>query len=96
MLFDKSWELEYALDAVTTTIAHDIATTSGNFKDINLLTAAGNFDMDSDEMFASLDKLANQITGGTNTTPDAKKYGNEGYELTREDKLNSGGIGDLY
>lgn len=96
MLFDKSWELEYALDAVTTTIAHDIATTSGNFKDINLLTASGNFDMDSDEMFANLDKLANQITGGQNITPDAEKYNRQDYELTQKDRQNAGGFGDLY
>ena len=96
MLFEKSWELEYALDAVTTTIAHDIAITSGNFKDISLLTSAGNFDMDSDEMFANLDRLANQITSGQNVTPDAKKYNQADYELTQKDKQNSGGFGELY
>lgn len=94
MLFDKSWELEYALDAVTTTIAHDIAQTSGNFKDINLLTA--NFDMDSDEMFANLDKLAEQIQTGQNATPVAKDYNRVDYDLTQDDKLQSGTFGDLY
>jgi len=94
MVFDKSWELEYALDAVTTTIAHDIATTSGNFKDINSLTA--NFEMDNDEMYANLDKLAEQIQTGKNVTPSAKDYAKVDYTLTHEDKLNSGGFGNIF
>lgn len=94
MLFDKTWELEYALDAVTTRIASDIAQTSGNFKDISLLTS--NFDMDSDEMFASLDKLATDIQQGSNVTPDASKYNRSDYELTQKDRQNSGGFGELF
>ena len=39
MLFTKGWEVDYALDVVTTTIAQDIARTTGNLNDIDLLTA---------------------------------------------------------
>ena len=96
MLFDKTWELEYALDAVTSTIANDIAQTSGNFKDLNSLTADGRFDMNSDEMFANLDKLANSITTGQNVTPSAKEYNRADYKLTQADKTASGGFGEIF
>ena len=39
MMFSKGWELEYALDVVTSTIASDIAQTTGNLRDIDTLTA---------------------------------------------------------
>ena len=94
MMFTESWELEYALDVVTTTIAEDIAITTGNLNDISTLTA--NFDMDSDEMFANLDKLANDIKIGENVTPEAKQYSNPDYKLSHEDKLQSGGFGDIF
>lgn len=94
MLFDKSWELEYALDVVATTVANDIAQTAGNFKDINMLTA--NFDFDNDEMYANLEKLTAQIQSGENVTPNAKAYNRPDYNLTQEDKLQSGGFGSMF
>lgn len=94
MHFDKSWQLNYALDVVTTNIAEDIAATSGNFKDIETLTM--NFNMDSDEMFASLDKLATDIEKGVNTIPSAKAYSKPDYRLTHEDELNSGGFEKIF
>lgn len=94
MGFGKGWELDYALDVVTNTIAEDIAITTGNLNDINTLTA--NFDMNSDDMFANLDKLANDIKVGTNVTPDAKQYTNPNYALTQEDKAASGGFGNIF
>lgn len=92
--FTKGWELDYALDVVTSTIADDIAATSVNLNDISSLTA--NFDMDSDEMFAKLDLLANGIKAGTNVTPDADQYSNPEYKLTSEDKVQSGGFGSMF
>lgn len=92
--FTKGWELDYALDVVTSTIAEDIAATSGNLNDISSLTA--NFDMDSDEMFAKLDLLANGIKSGDNVTPDASQYNNPEYKLTSEDKTQSGGFGNIF
>jgi len=94
MLFTKGWELEYALDVVTSTIAEDIAITTGNLNDINKLTT--NFSVDNDEMFANLDKLANDIKVGTNVIPDADKYKDPEYVLTSDDRKNSGGFGNIF
>lgn len=94
MMFTKSWELEYALDVVQSTIASDISATAVNMNDIGKLTA--NFDMNSDEMFADLDKLANNIRVGNDIVPEAKKYKNTEYVLTGEDKRNSGGFGNIF
>ena len=94
MLFTKSWELDYALDVVTSTIAEDIAITAGNLNDIDTLTSK--YSMDSDELYANLDSLANQIKIGTEAIPSSKTYSNPEYKLTSEDKLKSGGFGDLF
>lgn len=94
MHFTKSWELEYALDVVTNTIAEDIAITTGNLNDIDKLTA--NFSIDNDEMFANLDKLTNDIKIGANAIPDADKYNNPDYVLTGEDRRNSGAFGQIF
>lgn len=88
------WELEYALDVVATTIAEDIAITTGNLRDIESLTA--NFDMNSDEMFAQLDILADEINTGKSTVTDSKKFRRSDYRLTEDDKAVSGGFGDMF
>lgn len=93
MLFTKSWELEYALDVVTTTIATDIAITAGNLKDIDTLTA--NFSVDNDELYANLNQLADNIRVGKEELPTAKQYSNPEYQLTESDKRKSGGFEDL-
>ena len=56
MMFTKGWELEYALDVVTNTIAMDLATTSENLLDLDTLTSE--YSLDSDELYSKLDKLA--------------------------------------
>jgi len=94
MLFDKSWELDYAMDVVTSTIASDIAITSGNLRDIDNLTA--NFSMDSDDMFNNLNALADNIKAGKDDVPSAKQYNNADYQLTTDDKIKSGGFGDMF
>jgi hypothetical protein len=94
MLFTKGWELEYALDVVTTTIASDISITAGNLKDIDSLTK--NYAVDSDELYANLDSLANNIRIGTEVVPEAKKYSNPEYQLTQQDKVNSGGFENIF
>lgn len=94
MLFTKDWELEYALDVVTSTIAQDIARTSENLTDIDSLTSQ--YSVDSDELYAQLDKLADQIKTGDNTIPSSVKYNNPNYQLTKEEKQNSGGFGDIF
>lgn len=92
MLFTKGWELEYALDFVTTKIAEDIAITSGNIRDIDSLTT---YSVDSDELYDNLNKLAEGIKVGEDVVPQAKVYSNPEYKLTHEDKIKSGGFSEL-
>jgi len=92
--FAKGWEFDYALDVVTSTIAADIAMTSGNLRDIESLTA--NFSLDSDEMFANLNILADNISTGKDFVVEAKQYNNPEYVLTTSDKNKSGGFGDMF
>jgi hypothetical protein len=92
--FSKGWEFDYALDVVTSTIAADIAMTSGNLRDIESLTA--NFSLDSDEMFANLSLLADNISTGKDFVIEAKQYNNPEYVLTTSDKNKAGGFGDMF
>ena len=92
--FTKGWELDYALDVVTSTISADIAMTSGNLRDIETLT--NNFNLDSDEMFANLNLMADKINLGQDLIPDNKKYSNPEYKLTQSDVNSSGGFGEMF
>ncbi|WP_309640577.1 hypothetical protein [Flavobacterium sp.] len=94
MMFTKDWELEYALEVVTSTIAQDIARTSENLIDIDALTSK--YSVDNDELYARLDSLADEIKTGENTIPDSNKYSSPNYKLTKDDKLNNGGFGDIF
>ena len=94
MLFTKDWELEYALDVVTETIALDIARTQENLSDIDMLTSK--YDVDSDELYARLDTLADKIKTGEDYVPESKKYNNPNYKLSSEDKQASGGFGNIF
>jgi hypothetical protein len=93
MGFSSDWERDYALEVITSTISNDIAISSGNFKDIENLTQ--NFDLNSDEMFANLDAIADKIQTGGNDI-DINKYNNIDYKLTSEDKSKSNGFGDMF
>lgn len=94
MGFTKGWELDYALDVVTNTIASDIAITSGNLKDIDSLTK--NYAIDSDELYTNLDALANNIRIGNEIIPEAKAYNNPEYRLTQSDVTKAGGFGNIF
>lgn len=94
MLFTKSWELEYALDVVTSTISIDLANTKENLIDLDSLTSQ--YSVDSDELYTKLDKLADQIKTNAYAVPEAQKYTNPNYKLTGQDKLDSGGFGDIF
>jgi hypothetical protein len=94
MMFTKEWELEYALEVVTSTIAQDIARTSENLIDIDSLTSQ--YSVDNDELYSRLDSLADKIKTGENTIPDANKYSSPNYKMTKDDKQNSGGFGDIF
>lgn len=94
MMFTTPWEVEFALEVVTNTIASDNAITAGNLKDIDTLTTQ--YPVDSDELYANLDNLANKIRTGENVIPSAKKFSNPEYKLTAEEKQKSGGFGDIF
>ena len=94
MLFSKGWEFDYALEVVTSTIAADIAITSGNLKDIDTLTSK--YSMDSDELYANLNVIADKIKIGEDIIPTAKQYSNPEYQLSSSDKLKSGGFGEIF
>jgi hypothetical protein len=94
MMFTQDWELEYALEVVTSTIAMDIAKTSENLIDIDSLTSK--YSVDNDELYSRLDSLADKIKTGDSTIPDSTKYTNPNYKMTKEDKSNAGGFGDIF
>lgn len=94
MMFTKDWELEYALEVVTSTIAQDIARTSENLLDIDTLTSQ--YSVDNDELYSRLDSLADKIKTGENTIPDSTKYSSQNYKMSKEDKQNAGGFGDIF
>ena len=89
-----SWELEYALEVVTGSIEFDLAATSENLLDIDELTQK--YAMDDDQLYDELDAIADKINSGEETITDSRKYTNPNYKLTREEKLISGGFGDLF
>ena len=93
MLFSKGWEFDYALEVVTSTIAADIAITSGNLKDIDTLTSQ--YSMDSDELYTNLNLIADKIKIGEDIVPTAKQYANPEYQLSSSDKMKSGGFADI-
>lgn len=94
MLFTKDWELDYALDVISTTIANDIAKTQENLLDLDTLTSK--YSLDSDELYSQLDTLADRIKTGKDVIPDAQKYQNPNYKMTPDDKKSSGGFGELF
>tara|TARA_R110000782_G_scaffold15939_3_gene46112 strand:- start:7657 stop:8790 length:1134 start_codon:yes stop_codon:yes gene_type:complete len=90
--FAGDWERDYALEVITSTISADIAISAGNFRDIESLTQ--NYDLNSDELFANLDMIADKIEAGGNEI-DIKKYNSIDYKLTSDDKVKSNGFGDM-
>lgn len=92
--FSKSWEFDYALDVVQSTISNDIAITAGNLKDIETLTT--NYNLDSDELFANLNMIADKIKVGEDIVPSAKAYTNPDYKLTSDDRAASGKFQELF
>ena len=94
MGFSKGWEFDVALETITNTIAADTAMTAGNLRDIETLTT--NYTLDSDELFANLNAVADKINVGQDVIPSAKQYNNPEYVLTSSDRQKSGGFGELF
>jgi hypothetical protein len=94
LMFSKGWQFDYAMEVVTSTIAADIAITSGNLKDIDMMTSQ--YAIDSDELFDNLNIIADKIKTGDDLVPNAKEYRNPEYVLTSNDRLKSGGFQELF
>lgn len=94
MLFTKGWELDYALDVVTSTVAMDLAVTRENLLDIESLTSQ--YSLDSDELYSRLEKLADQIKTDSYQVPQSRKYANPNYKMSEKDKAESQGFGDIF
>ncbi len=93
ILFTEGWEVEYALDVITSTIAEQNSITASNLNDIDNLTSL--YSLDDDELYAKLDELVLNIETGKDEISEPSKYLSPDYKPTHEDNLNSGGFGDL-
>ena len=92
MMFEEAWELTYAMDVVTSTIASDMSMTQMNLKDIDNLTA--NINIDDDSIFKKLDALTARIGTGEEKVVEAKTFNNIEKDLTTVEK-NASGFGDI-
>lgn len=90
----KGWEFDYAFEVVTSTIAADIANTAGNLRDIDSLTSQ--YAMDSDELYANLNLIADKIKTGVDVVPQAKQYSLPDHKLSSSDKIKSGGFENIF
>lgn len=88
MMFENDWEFDFAISTITDVISRDVSLTSGNLMDINKLTE--NYNVDSDDLYANLNLLADNIKVGKDLVPSAKQYNNLDYQLSSDDKLKSG------
>ena len=94
IMFAEGWELDYALEVVTETIINDIANTAANLRDIDDYT--NQFGVDSDELYASLERTANNIKIGEDVAPSAQKYKAIDYIPTTEDKKDLHGMETIF
>lgn len=95
VLGNKSdWERDYALEVINSTIDADVASSIGNFKDIEMLTS--NYDLNSDDLFDNLNAIADKIETGGDVVPQAKTYANPEYNLTSDDKSKAGAFGEMF
>lgn len=94
LMSTEGWEVEFAMDVITTTIAQDIALTASNIKDINDYTTL--YDMDDDQLYLKLDALAEDIETGKDVVPQARDYNNPDYQMTHEDQQQAGQFGNIF
>lgn len=94
LMLTNSWEYDLALDAISATIAEDIAISASNIKSIDSVTAK--YGVDNDELYDNLNLLADNIKTGNDLIPVAKKYSNPEYKLTSADKIKSGGLDNIF
>ena len=75
-------------------IAPVVASTKNPAPRVKILKSQ--YALDSDELYANLNTLADNIKIGKDELPSAKKYSNPEYKLTQDDKIKSGGFQDLF
>lgn len=95
LVFDNSWELDFALEVITSSIATNLAITSSNLADIDMTTGILLGNSDNDAAFAKLDALANKISSGESKVVNVDKYNNPNYKRTAEDKQANPAFGDF-
>ena len=92
--FTQSWELKYAIEFVNESVAYNLAATSQNLEDIDALTAK--YAVDDDRLYEELSVVSDKISTKEDAVPDASKYTNPSYKLTKEDKKAAGTFSDLF
>ena len=88
------WELDYAMEVITTQIATDIASTQANIKDLDSIVR--DFNPNHERAYARLETFTNKIKGGEADIPDTNRVANPNYKLSPEQKNASGGLSDIF
>ena len=84
----QNWQLEYAVDFVSSKISEDLAITAQNLEDLDRNTTAFNFD--SDEAYENLIAISNKIDSGQVVIPEASRIANPNHKLTASEKTSAG------
>jgi hypothetical protein len=90
----NGWELDYAMEVITTQIAGDIASTQSNIRDLDSIVR--DFNPNDERAYARLESFANKIKGGEAEISDTNRVANPNYTLTPDQKNASGGLGDIF
>ncbi len=90
----NGWELDYAMEVITTQIAGDIASTQANIRDLDSIVR--DFNPNDERAYARLESFANTIKSGEAEIADPNRVANPNYTLTPEQKNASGGLGDIF
>lgn len=96
LLFETPWELDYAMEVITSSIATNLAITSSNLADIDMTTGLLLGNADNEAAFLKLDALANKIDSGESKIVNVDKYNNPNYKRTLEDKKANPAFGDNF
>lgn len=95
-LFEGRWEIDFAMDVITTSISRDLALTVSNLNDIDMATGALLSGVDDDAAFDKLERLSNKLSSGEEKVVDVNKYNNPNYKRTAEDKKVNSAFGDSF
>lgn len=95
LMFDTRWEVEFAMDLITTSISRDLAAAASNLNDIDMATGALLSGVDDDAAFAKLEKLSLKISSGEEKVVNVDKYNKPNYKRTEEDAKANPSFGDF-